>query len=330
VVRSCKALCKLAAAAFSLGITGVAGSLGITGVAGSLGITGVAGITGVVAITGVVGLVALAPAGVAQAQTAPAVREITRIAGEVYRFRNNFHYSVFAVTPDGIIVTDPINADAAQWLKDELQKRFAKPVRYLVYSHDHADHIAGGQVFADTAIVIAHANAKPVIIGEKRPTAIPQLTFTDEMTIELGGTILELRHVGRNHSDNSIVMRFPKERLLFAVDFIPVNSVAFRNFPDAYLDDWITSLERVEAMDFDVLVPGHGPLGDKTHVTAFRNYMQALRAEVLKLSREGVPLESQMQAIQLPRYQGFTGYQESLRLNIEGMHRLVNQNRRGN
>ena len=57
---------------------------------------------------------------VAQAQAQAPVREITRISGEVYRFRTNFHYSVFAVTPAGIISTDPINADAARWLKAEL------------------------------------------------------------------------------------------------------------------------------------------------------------------------------------------------------------------
>ena len=74
----------------------------------------------------------------------PPVREITKIAGEVYRFRNNAHYSVFAVTPAGVIATDPINADAARWLKDEIQKRFNQPVRYVIYSHDHADHISGG------------------------------------------------------------------------------------------------------------------------------------------------------------------------------------------
>ena len=66
---------------------------------------------------------------------------------------------------------------------------------------------------------------------------MPQITFSDQMTIELGATMLELSYVGRNHSDNSIVMRFPKERVLFAVDFIPVESVAFRDFPDAYVGD---------------------------------------------------------------------------------------------
>src|SRR5712692_6038757 len=57
----------------------------------------------------------------AQSQQAQApVREITKIAGEVYRFRNAGHYSVFAVTPAGVIATDPINADAARWLKGEI------------------------------------------------------------------------------------------------------------------------------------------------------------------------------------------------------------------
>lgn len=255
------------------------------------------------------------------------VREITQIAGEVYRFRNQNHYSVFAVTPAGIIATDPINAEAAQWLKAELQRRFNRPVKYLIYSHDHADHIAGGEVFADTATVVAHENAKAAIVGERRPTAVPQVTFSDRMTIELGGTVLELIYVGRNHSDNSIVMRFPKERLLFAVDFIPVESVAFRDFPDAYIEDWIESLKLVEAMDFDVLAPGHGPLGRKEHVRMFREYMEDLRAEVLRYAREGKSLEEMKTLIKLSKYEKWAGYQQWFPLNIEGMYRHVQLHR---
>src|SRR2546430_9451217 len=115
--------------------------------------------------------------------------------------------------PYTTLFRSPINAEAARWLKDEIRKRFAQPVRYLVYSHDHADHIAGGEVFADTAVVAAHANAKRTIVAEKRPTAVPQVTFVSEMSIELGGTVVELAYVGRNHYDNSIVMPLSHERL---------------------------------------------------------------------------------------------------------------------
>ena len=284
-----------------------------------------------------VGLAALVVAGQsdlarirpAEAQQA-ARREISKIAGELYMFRNNFHSSVFAVTPAGIIATDPINADAARWLKAELQTRFNQPVRYLIYSHDHADHISGGEVFADTALIIAHENARPVIIGEKRPTAVPQVTFSDRMTIELGGTTVELAYVGRNHSNNSIVMRFPNERVLFAVDFIPVDSIAFRNFPNSYLDDWIESLRKVEAMDFEVLAPGHGPLGRKGNVGQFREYMQDLRSAVVQAIREGKSLDETKQSIKLPKYEQWSGYKEMFPLNIEGMYRMVQANRVGN
>jgi glyoxylase-like metal-dependent hydrolase (beta-lactamase superfamily II) len=275
---------------------------------------------------GAVFLALLVPWAAAQAP----IREITPIAEQVYRFRNNNHYSIFAVTPAGIIATDPINADAAQWLKAELQRRFALPVKYLIYSHDHADHIAGGEVFADTAIVVAHENAKATILGEQRPTAVPQVTFADRMSVELGGTVLELSYVGRNHSDNSIVMRFPRERVLFAVDFIPVESLAFRDFPDAYIDDWIESLKRVELLDFDILAPGHGPLGRKEHVRMFRGYMEDLRGEVLKYAREGKSLEEMTQLIKLPKYEKWANYQQWLPLNIEGMYRYIQLHRRPN
>jgi glyoxylase-like metal-dependent hydrolase (beta-lactamase superfamily II) len=221
-------------------------------------------ITRFLAVVAVLTLLA-AGGAVAQQPAQPPVREITKIAGEVYRFRNNNHYSVFAVTSAGVIATDPIDAGAAQWLKDEIARRFKVPVHYVIYSHDHADHISGGQIFTD-AVVVAHENAKAAIVAEKRPTAVPGVTFSDDMSIELGGTVVQLSYVGKNHSDNSIVMRFPKERILVAVDFIPVEALAFRDFPDAYINDWIDSLRKVETMDFDILAPGHGPLGRKAHV----------------------------------------------------------------
>jgi glyoxylase-like metal-dependent hydrolase (beta-lactamase superfamily II) len=265
----------------------------------------------------------------AQSAAAP-IREITKIAGEVYRFRNNFHYSVFAVTPAGIIATDPINADAAKWLKAELAQRFRVPVRYVIYSHDHADHSSGGEVFADTAVFVAHENCKAAMIGEKRPTAIPNITFDDNLTLELGGTTVELSWVGRNHSNNSIVMRFPKERVLFAVDFIPVMAIAFRDFPDAYLPDWMDSLKRVEAMDFDILAPGHGPLGTKQSVRDFHAYMDDLYSGVLKQVREGRKVDEAKQAVRLPKYEGWAGYKETYDLNVEGVYRLIQGQRRPN
>jgi glyoxylase-like metal-dependent hydrolase (beta-lactamase superfamily II) len=266
----------------------------------------------------------------ASAQDAPK-RSITKISGDLYRFQNNFHYSVFLVTADGVMVTDPINAGAARWLKAEIAKRFAKPIRYVIYSHDHRDHIAGGEVFAeDGALVVAHERAKAVIVGEKRPTAVPQITFRRKLTLELGGQVVELVHVGRNHSNNMIVMRFPKERVLFAVDFIPVKTVPYRNLSDSYLPEWIRSLRRVEFMDFDILAPGHGAMGTKADVAAMRGYLTDLYKQVLAQARMGKSLAETKAAVDLSQYKDWGQFQAWSPLNIEGAYRQVQMHRRGN
>ena len=254
-------------------------------------------------------------------------REISKISGDLFRFRNNFHYSVFLVTSDGIIATDPINKGAAVWLKRELARRFARPVRYLIYSHDHADHISGGEVFADTAVVVAHEKAKEAIIGKNRPTAVPQIVFSDRLTLELGGQIVELIYVGKNHSDNSIVMRFPAEKALFAVDFIPVRSLPYRDLGDSYVEEWIESLKRVEALEFQTLIPGHGSIGSKADVRKFRSYMEDLWGQVVSYTGQGKSEVEINRMVKMEKYREWSRYKEYLPLNIQGMLRQVTRSK---
>jgi glyoxylase-like metal-dependent hydrolase (beta-lactamase superfamily II) len=105
-------------------------------------------------------LLVTATSAFAQAPAAPAapMRSITKITGELYRAQNVNHYTVFLVTPDGIIMSDPINRDFATWLKGELTTRFKQPVKYVLYTHRDWDHASGGGVFADTAQFVGHVN----------------------------------------------------------------------------------------------------------------------------------------------------------------------------
>jgi glyoxylase-like metal-dependent hydrolase (beta-lactamase superfamily II) len=99
-------------------------------------------------------LFGLAPG--AAAQPPQPTRAIVNITGQLYRAQNNNHYTVFLVTPEGIIMSDPINRDFARWLKAELASRFKVPVRYVLYTHRDWDHASGGVVFADTAEFVGH------------------------------------------------------------------------------------------------------------------------------------------------------------------------------
>ena len=111
-------------------------------------------------------LAACAPAAEPEPET-PAVaepepegptRSIVNITGDLYRAQNNNHFTVFLVTDEGIIMSDPINRDFATWLKGEMESRFDQPVRYVLYSHSDFDHASGGGVFADTAEFVGHEN----------------------------------------------------------------------------------------------------------------------------------------------------------------------------
>jgi glyoxylase-like metal-dependent hydrolase (beta-lactamase superfamily II) len=268
----------------------------------------------------------LFPALVAGAAAQEAKRSITEIGGGLYRFQNNFHNSVFLVTSDGVIATDPINAAAATWLKDEIAKRFDKKIKYAIYSHDHADHISGGEVWADDAIVIAHENAKKAIIGENRPTAVPDLTFHRKMSVELGGKTVELKYLGRSHSDNMIVMHFPEQRAVFTVDFTAVKRLPYRNFSDAHLPDWIRAIKRLGHMDFDIMLTGHGPNGTKQDAIDHGRYIEDLYNAV----QQGKSLAELQASITLDAYKAWGQYDNWRTLNIEGMYNNIALHRRGN
>jgi glyoxylase-like metal-dependent hydrolase (beta-lactamase superfamily II) len=115
-------------------------------------------------------LAALAGAGRAQGPARGPAREIVQITGDLYRARNNNYFAIFLVTPEGIILADPINASFATWLKTQFAERFKVPVRYVIYSHSHWDHVEGAEVFADTARVVAHENVAKNMDGR-----IPQM-----------------------------------------------------------------------------------------------------------------------------------------------------------
>jgi glyoxylase-like metal-dependent hydrolase (beta-lactamase superfamily II) len=257
--------------------------------------------------------------------------EVIKLADDVYLFRHKFHQSIFITTSKGVVVTDPISSDAATWLKAKIKTLTDQPVRYVVYSHHHNDHITGGSVFADTALFISQAAARRKIVQVADPqTPVPDLTFSDQMFIDLGGKRIELIYTGRNHSDNSLVVLLPQDRLLFAVDFIPVETVAYRALPDGYPDEWIDSLKKVEGLEFETLVPGHGKIGKKEHVQQFRVYLENLRAAVLEQVQKGVGIEKAKKNVQLPKYEQWQRYAEWFPENVEGMYRYLSEQRKEN
>ena len=284
-----------------------------------------------------VALIAGALVTTVQAQTAaPPPYAATKVEGtdNVYVFRFGGHQSMFIVTKAGVIATDPIGLrrPAAKAYIEEIQKITKAPIKYVIYSHSHYDHIAGGKPFKDLgATFVAHKNAK-ARIAELKPAdvVVPDQTVGDKKVIKLGGTTLELLYVGRNHSDSTLVMRLPKEKIVFTVDWIPVQAIQFRGMADTYLPEIEEGLKKVIAMDWDKLIPGHpGPggrqTGTKDDARNALTYLQDLSAAVKKAVDEGKSYADAQKEIKLPKYETWPNYGPFLPMNIERLYDYHNR-----
>ncbi len=244
----------------------------------------------------------------------------------VYIFRYQGHQSMFVVTPAGVIATDPIGYQRPQAVTtyiDEIRKVTKAPIKYLIYSHHHYDHIAGGKPFkAAGAVVIAHQRAKEHLTRLANPDVVlPDIGVGNRYVITLGGTRLELHYVGRNHSDNSLVMFLSKEKIIFTVDFIPIETVHFRNMLDGYIPEWDDSLKRVLALNWDRMIPGHpyagGRLGTKQDVQNLLQYMADLSVAVKAAADKGQCWDTAVKEVKLPKYEKWGSYAQFFAGNVE-------------
>jgi glyoxylase-like metal-dependent hydrolase (beta-lactamase superfamily II) len=251
--------------------------------------------------------------------------ETTKVEGtdNVYIFRNGGHQSMFIVTKDGVIATDPIaygRPTGGQDYVAEIKKVTDKPIKYLIYSHHHYDHIAGGKAFKDVgATIVAHKRAKERLAMLNDPnTPLPDQVVNDSgRTLKLGGTTLELKYLGLNHSDSNLVMRLPKEKIIFIVGTIPVGSFPGRGFIDIYPLETEEFIQKAIALDWDRLIPGHpgqpnGRLGTKKDAQDVLTLMQDASAEMKKSAQEGKWWEPAEKDFKLPKYANWPGYENGL------------------
>jgi glyoxylase-like metal-dependent hydrolase (beta-lactamase superfamily II) len=306
-------------------------------------------------------------------------QEIGKLTGDTYYARMDDYVSVFMVTPDGIVLVEPIGTEMATWLKAELAKRFNVPVKYVIYSHSHWDHASGGSVYADTARFIGHenmlkniamppastplpqnvraqdangngtieqseaqgnvrnqfalydANGDGVLSGAEvargpiKNVSAPDITYTDRVTINLGGKRVEVISRPTIHADDNTIVRFVDgTNVLFASDWITVHRLPFGPITEAETP----AVKAVEAMDFDYFVCSHGALGRKTDVTANLRYREELRDAVARAVAAGQTLEQTQASVTMESYKDWEFYDAQRPQNVAGMYRALGTARR--
>lgn len=253
------------------------------------------------------------------------VKEITPITDSLYRYQYNMHTSVFLVRPEGILITDPTTIEAAEWLRDELKRRFNKPVRYMIYSHAHSDHIGGASVFDVPGVkIVAHELTKQALVDQPLPGAripVPTMTFSKPLTLHFGGRSIRLFRVEPStHARDLIAMHFVEDRTLFAVDIMSVKSVGFFDFSNENFPAMVEAVRNLQRIDYDHLVDSHGPLGTKADGDTFLAYLEDLESGVRRELARGATLQETQRALHMDRYQHLALYAPWLSTNIEGAY----------
>jgi cyclase len=159
------------------------------------------------------------------------------------------------------------------------------------------------------------------------------LTYSQRMTLTLGGETVQLIHPGKNHADDGTVLFFPAERVVFSTDF-PADALvttSMRSLPSACgafdehpMAAWIASYRTIEALDFDILAEGHGSvMFTKADVTEGRQYFEYLRDQVSKAMSRGVSLEEMKRTLMLEPYKDWAHYDQLRIMNIEAAYNTL-------
>ena len=241
------------------------------------------------------------------------------------------------VTNEGLIVFDGTCRGAGDpaWLKQELGRLYDVPVKYVILSHDHEDHICDLHVFDDTAVTISHALTRQHILREGRNTSVPDIVFDQEMEIHLGGKKIVLYYFGPTHTNNLIQVHFPEEGVLMAPDIARAErSLAMPDFRDADIDNLIETLGVLAKLDdVEIVIPGHWGVTNQESFLEYRDYVIALKDRVLKEMIAGATIEQILERVTMEDFSDYGNIDIWLRPNIismwDKMYRYREPNRDG-
>ena len=220
--------------------------------------------------------------------------------------------TIFLITRDGVVVVDTqVTPNEAEKVLVEIRKQTNLAIVYTINTHYHGDHTFGNQIFQSSGPIIAHENVRRSLSGDsgkdhlgyfnsrniheldKTVVTLPTIVFKDEMEIFLGGYSLRLIHV-RGHTDGDLFIYIKELKTLITGDLVVHKKIP--DMSDAYIEDWISAMNKLGNLDAEIYIPGHGDPGGKPVLLAMRHYLFNLKTLVLKGLEEGKSLKETQDA----------------------------------
>lgn len=260
--------------------------------------------------------------------------------------RNFISNAAFVVTPQGVLVVDALGSPAlALELLAEIRRITSVPVRYLVVTHYHADHIYGLQAFKDAgATIIAqrdgliylNSDTAQLRLKASRDELAPavddntRLVAADRWidqptTLQLGGLDFLLQPAGPAHTPEDLVVWVPQRKLLFAGDLVFRGRIPFVGQADSRR--WISALDTLLSFDANTIVPGHGPVSAsaRADLELTRDYLVYLRQTMGEAARNMDPFEQAYASTDWSRFEKLPLFGAANRINAYNTYLLMEQ-----
>ena len=221
-------------------------------------------------------LPAQGPPGGRGAGAGQTVEKIRQLKPNLYMVTGGGANTLVRVTPDGLIVVDTKNPGDENYkrLMEEIASVSKLPVKYVINTHHHPDHVGNNQKFIDAgAQVIGLEALKTRMASDPRTKEIPGLpttTFAKDYVLKLGGAEVEAHSYGRGHTGDDTMVYFPDAKVVMVSDQITAATpiVDFANGGSAV--EWTQILDGVLKLDFEMAIPGRGEPKNRAEVQAYR------------------------------------------------------------
>jgi len=260
-----------------------------------------------------------------------------RVKGDLHMIAGEGGNVAAYVTSEGIVLVDDMYDRNHADILAQLKTLTDRPLKYVFNTHQHDDHAGGAAKMLPIAEVIAHRNARANLVAKRppffeetpgTPIGLPRLTFTDEASVVLGGKEVRAIYFGRGHTNGDVIVYFPELGTIHTGDlFLAQRGGARQGAPAAtrpvsvsmFVDysqggsfrDWTTTLDRVLKMEFDTVIPGHGPVSTRADLVKYRADLETMRDRISGLITKGTSRDELVKILEADYGWRATGCQPS-------------------
>jgi len=218
---------------------------------------------------------------------------INKVKDDLYEIEGDGGNVAVYITNEGVILVDDKYDQDHEQIVANVKSVTNQPIKYILSTHYHADHSGGNAKFLPTAEIISTLNAHNNIVNHVQSNAPPgmqaaRVTFTTEAQVFLGGKEVRAKYYGRGHTNGDAVIYFPALRVVHTGDLMAGNTPLIDYPGGGSLKEWADTLDGVlNTLDFDTVIPGHGPVTNKAGLQTYRDNVAKERMRVTQLIREG-------------------------------------------